>query len=149
MWSVTAQCECAATSMNMPLCHHLSLAGPAEEGIIQTQGCWGQDRCHICSILMKLNHVLILVILIHWGEKIPAWMPGWTAYKNVTVNHFVHHVPCYTMTIQRIHYWPAGSLLWLILRMIGVAKMLHNHIFNAEVSPPRLSNVLPLLLQGG
>lgn len=71
------------------------------------------------------------------------------AYKNETVNHLVHHVPCNTMTIQRIHYWPVGSLLWFILRMISIAKTLHNHIFNAEAGPSRLSNMLPLLLQGG
>lgn len=46
------------------------------------------------------------------------------------MNHFVHHVPCYTMTIQRIHYWPAGSLLWLILRIVSVTKTLHNHVFS-------------------
>lgn len=45
----------------------------------------------------------------------------------MTVNHFVHHVPCYT--IQKNHYRSAGSPLWLVLRKISVvAPALHNLI---------------------
>lgn len=50
------------------------------------------------------------------------------------------------MSIQRIPYWPVGSLLWLIGRMTAI---LHNYISDSDVGPRRLSNMLPLLLRGG
>lgn len=60
-------------------------------------------------------------------------------HKNVTVNHFVHHVPCYTNTIQRIHYGADCSPLWLILKMItvpllrGIAQPLNAEVSSSEV----------------
>lgn len=60
----------------------------------------------------------------------------------MTVNHFVHHVPCYT--IQRNHYGSAGSPLWLVLRKISVvAPALHNLLFNAEVSSNKAAERAP------
>lgn len=82
--------------INTPLCHRVVLAGPAEK-----------DRGLICSILMEPKR-------FSQTEKM--------ASQNVTGNHFVRHVPCNAVAVQRIHYCPAGSLLWLTLRMISLAK---------------------------
>lgn len=64
----------------------------------------------IFSILMEQN-------VFHKKDLV---LPKAMKMRNVTVNHFVHHVPCYTNTIQRIHYGPDCSPLWLILKIISV-----------------------------
>ncbi|KAL7374782.1 hypothetical protein ABVT39_007044 [Epinephelus coioides] len=130
--------------MNMPLCHHLLFWQVQQRERHQSSpDARIHHICHICSILMGSKPCSALSYFIKLKQK-----KGLTCVEECDSKSLCS--PC----AMQYHDYTKDSLLTSWLPPLAHTendqrcKPLHNHIFNAEASPTRLSGMLPLLLQG-